>query len=203
MMRKFLPFIIGGGLLLILVFWFFSIKNGAVRVNQEVNKEWGNVETSYQRRNDLIGNLVKTVQGSADFEKSTLEAVIKARSEATSVKIDPTNMTPEQLTQFNQAQGNLNSSLSRLLVTVEQYPDLKANQNFLKLQDELASTENQILTARTRFNEAVKSYNKHVTIFPNNIFAGWFGFKEKPFFEAVAGAEKPVDVEFDFNNEKK
>ena len=202
-MRKFLPFIIGGGLLLILVFWFFSIKNGAVRVNQEVNKEWGNVETSYQRRNDLIGNLVKTVQGSADFEKSTLEAVIKARSEATSVKIDPTNMTPEQLTQFNQAQGNLNSSLSRLLVTVEQYPDLKANQNFLKLQDELASTENQILTSRTRFNEAVKLYNKHVTIFPNNIFAGWFGFKEKPFFEAVAGAEKPVDVEFDFNNEKK
>ena len=202
-MRKFLPFIIGGGLLLILVFWFFSIKNGAVRVNQEVNKEWGNVETSYQRRNDLIGNLVKTVQGSADFEKSTLEAVIKARSEATSVKIDPTNMTPEQLTQFNQAQGNLNSSLSRLLVTVEQYPDLKANQNFLKLQDELASTENQILTARTRFNEAVKLYNRHVTIFPNNIFAGWFGFKEKPFFEAVAGAEKPVDVEFDFNKEKK
>ena len=202
-MRKFLPFIIGGGLLLILVFWFFSIKNGAVRVNQEVNKEWGNVETSYQRRNDLIGNLVKTVQGSADFEKSTLEAVIKARSEATSVKIDPTNMTPEQLTQFNQAQGNLNSSLSRLLVTVEQYPDLKANQNFLKLQDELASTENQILTARTRFNEAVKLYNRHVTIFPNNIFAGWFGFKEKPFFEAVVGAEKPVDVEFDFNNEKK
>ena len=202
-MRKFLPFIIGGGLLLILVFWFFSIKNGAVRVNQEVNKEWGNVETSYQRRNDLIGNLVKTVKGAADFEKSTLEAVIKARSEATSVKIDPTNMTPEQLTQFNQAQGNLNSSLSRLLVTVEQYPDLKANQNFLKLQDELASTENQILTARTRFNEAVKPYNTHIKTFPNTLFAGMFGFKEKPFFEAVAGAEKPVDVEFDFNNEKK
>ena len=201
MMRKFLPFIIGGGLLLILVFWFFSIKNGAVRVNQEVNKEWGNVETSYQRRNDLIGNLVKTVQGSADFEKSTLEAVIKARSEATSVKIDPTNMTPEQLTQFNQAQGNLNSSLSRLLVTVEQYPDLKANQNFLKLQDELASTENQILTARTRFNESVQKYNNYILVFPNSIFLG--NYKEKPYFEAVAGAEKPVDVEFDFNNEKK
>ena len=200
-MRKFLPFIIGGGLLLILVFWFFSIKNGAVRVNQEVNKEWGNVETSYQRRNDLIGNLVKTVQGSADFEKSTLEAVIKARSEATSVKIDPTNMTPEQLTQFNQAQGNLNSSLSRLLVTVEQYPDLKANQNFLKLQDELASTENQILTARTRFNESVQKYNNYILVFPNSIFLG--NYKEKPYFEAVAGAEKPVDVEFDFNNEKK
>ncbi|MCU4189786.1 MULTISPECIES: LemA family protein [Flavobacterium] len=200
-MRKFLPFIIGGGLLLILVFWFFSIKNGAVRVNQEVNKEWGNVETSYQRRNDLIGNLVKTVQGSADFEKSTLEAVIKARSEATSVKIDPTNMTPEQLTQFNQAQGNLNSSLSRLLVTVEQYPDLKANQNFLKLQDELASTENQILTARTRFNESVQKYNNYILVFPNSIFLG--NYKEKPYFDAVAGAEKPVDVEFDFNKEKK
>ena len=200
MMRKFLPFIIGGGLLLVLVFWFFSIKNGAVRVNQEVNKEWGNVETTYQRRNDLIGNLVKTVQGSADFEKSTLEAVIKARSEATSVKIDPTNMTPEQLTQFNQAQGNLNSSLSRLLVTVEQYPDLKANQNFLKLQDELASTENQILTARTRFNESVQAYNGYVLAVPQS----WFlSYKEKPYFDAVAGAEKPVDVEFDFNNEKK
>ncbi len=201
MMRKFLPFIIGGGLLLVLVFWFFSIKNGAVRVNQEVNKEWGNVETSYQRRNDLIGNLVKTVQGSADFEKSTLEAVIKARSEATSVKIDPTNMTPEQLTQFNQAQGNLNSSLSRLLVTVEQYPDLKANQNFLKLQDELASTENQILTARTRFNESVQKYNNYILVFPNSMFLG--NYKEKPYFDAVAGAEKPVEVEFDFNNEKK
>ena len=201
MMRKFLPFIIGGGLLLILGFWFIGIKNGAVRVNQEVNKEWGNVETSYQRRNDLIGNLVKTVQGSADFEKSTLEAVIKARSEATSVKIDPTNMTPEQLTQFNQAQGNLNSSLSRLLVTVEQYPDLKANQNFLKLQDELASTENQILTARTRFNESVQKYNNYILVFPNSMFLG--NYKEKPYFDAVAGAEKPVDVEFDFNKEKK
>ncbi|WP_297869828.1 LemA family protein [uncultured Flavobacterium sp.] len=200
-MRKFLPWIIAGGLLLIIGFWYISIKNGAVRVNQEVNKEWGNVETSYQRRNDLIGNLVKTVQGSADFEKSTLEAVIKARSEATSVKIDPTNMTPEQLTQFNQAQGNLNSSLSRLLVTVEQYPDLKANQNFLKLQDELASTENQILTARTRFNESVQKYNNYILVFPNSMFLG--NYKEKPYFDAVAGAEKPVDVEFDFNNEKK
>lgn len=200
-MRKFLPWIIAGGLLLIIGFWYISIKNGAVRVNQEVNKEWGNVETSYQRRNDLIGNLVKTVQGSADFEKSTLEAVIKARSEATSVKIDPTNITPEQLAQFNQAQGNLNSSLSRLLVTVEQYPDLKANQNFLKLQDELASTENQILTARTRFNESVQNYNNYILVFPNSMFLG--NYKEKPYFDAVAGAEKPVDVEFDFNNEKK
>ena len=201
MIKRFLPWMIGGGLLLILGFWFIGIKNGAVRVNQEVNKEWGNVETSYQRRNDLIGNLVKTVKGAADFEKSTLEAVIKARSEATSVKIDPTNITPEQLAQFNQAQGNLNSSLSRLLVTVEQYPDLKANQNFLKLQDELASTENQILTARTRFNESVQKYNNYILVFPNSMFLG--NYKEKPYFDAVAGAEKPVDVEFDFNNEKK
>lgn len=199
-MRKFLPWIVVGGLLLVLVFWFVSIKNGAVRVNQDVSKEWGNVETSYQRRNDLIGNLVKTVKGAADFEKSTLEAVIKARSEATSVKVDPTNMTSEQLAQFNQAQGNLNSSLSRLLVTVEQYPDLKANQNFLKLQDELASTENQILTARTRFNEAVQKYNNYILVFPNSMFLG--NYKEKPYFDAVAGAEKPVDVEFDFSNDK-
>lgn len=200
-MRKYLPIAIILGLLAVLFFWYISIKNGAVRVNQEVSKEWGNVETTYQRRNDLIGNLVKTVQGSADFEKSTLEAVIKARSEATSVKIDPTNMTPEQLAQFNQAQGNLNSSLSRLLVTVEQYPDLKANQNFLKLQDELASTENQILTARTRFNESVQKYNNYILVFPNSLFLG--NYKEKPYFDAVAGAEKPVEVNFDFKNDKK
>lgn len=200
-MRKYLPIAIILGLLAILFFWYISIKNGAVRVNQEVSKEWGNVETTYQRRNDLIGNLVKTVQGSADFEKSTLEAVIKARSEATSVKIDPTNITPEQLAQFNQAQGNLNSSLSRLLVTVEQYPDLKANQNFLKLQDELASTENQILTARTRFNESVQKYNNYILVFPNSMFLG--NYKEKPYFDAVAGAEKPVEVNFDFDKEKK
>ena len=200
-MRKFLPWMIGGGLILILIFWFFSIKNGAVRVNQDVNKEWGNVETSYQRRNDLIGNLVETVKGAADFEKSTLEAVTNARASASQVRIDPTNITPEQLAQFNQAQSGVSSSLSRLLVTVENYPDLKANQNFLKLQDELASTENQILTARTRFNEAVQKYNNFILVFPNSIFLG--NYKEKPYFDAVAGAEKPVDVEFDFNNEKK
>lgn len=199
-MRKFLPWIVVGGLLLIVAFWYVNIKNGAVKVNQEVSKEWGNVETAYQRRNDLIGNLVKTVKGAADFEKSTLEAVTNARASASQVKIDPSNMTSEQLTQFNQAQGNLNSSLSRLLLTVENYPDLKANQNFLKLQDELASTENQILTARTRFNESVQKYNNYILVFPNSMFLG--NYKEKPYFDAVAGAEKPVDVEFDFGNEK-
>jgi LemA protein len=200
-MRKFLPWIVVGGILLIAVFWFVSIKNGAVKTNQEVNKEWGNVETSYQRRNDLIGNLVETVKGAADFEKSTLEAVTSARASASQVKIEPTNITPEQLAQFNQAQSGVSSSLSRLLVTVENYPDLKSNQNFLKLQDELASTENQILTARTRFNEAVQKYNNYILVFPNSMFLG--NYKEKPYFDAVAGAEKPVDVKFNFSNDKK
>ena len=200
-MRKFLPWIVVGGLLVIVVFWFVSIKNGAVKTNQEVNKEWGNVETSYQRRNDLIGNLVETVKGAAEFEKSTLEAVTSARASASQVKIDPTNITPEQLAQFNQAQSGVSSSLSRLLVTVENYPDLKSNQNFLKLQDELASTENQILTARTRFDEAVQKYNNYILVFPNSMFLG--NYKEKPYFDAVAGAEKPVDVKFNFSNDKK
>lgn len=198
-MKKFLPLIIIGAVVLIGYFYFKGINNTAVKLEQNVKESWGNVQTSYQRRNDLIGNLVKTVKGAADFEKSTLEAVVNARAKATAITIDPTNITPEQLAAFNQAQSGVSSALSRLLVTVEKYPDLKANQNFLKLQDELASTENQILTARTRYNEAIKPYNTHVTLFPNSIFAGWFGFKEKPFFEAVAGAEKPVDVEFDFN----
>ena len=198
-MRKFLPWIIGIGVILIIGIWVIGVMNNGLRKDQAVNKEWGNVNTAYQRRNDLIGNLVKTVKGAADFEKSTLEAVIEARAKATSVTVDPTNITPEQFEQFNQAQSGVSSALSRLLVTVEKYPDLKANANFLKLQDELASTENQILTARTRFNEAVKPYNTHIKTFPNSLLAGMFGFTEKAYFDAVAGAEKPVDVEFDFN----
>ncbi len=201
-MRKFLPFIIIGAVLLIGYSYFKGINNTAVTLDQNVKESWGNVETSYQRRNDLIGNLVKTVQGAAEYEKGTLTAVIEARAKATSVTIDPSNVTPEQLAQFQQAQGGMTSALSRLLVTVEQYPSLKANENFLKLQDELASTENQILTARTRFNEAVKPYNTHVTIFPNSLFAGWFGFKEKAFFKSDAGAEKAPNVEFDFDKKE-
>ncbi|WP_445455452.1 LemA family protein [Flavobacterium sp. HNIBRBA15423] len=195
-MKKFLPWIIIGGLLLIGIFWYIGIRNGAVTVNENVKKSWGNVETSYQRRNDLIGNLVKTVKGAADFEKSTLEAVVNARAKATATTIDPTNITPEQLKAFNDAQGGLSSALSRLLVTVERYPDLKANQNFLKLQDELASTENQILTARTRFNESVETYNNYVLKMPRSIFLS--DYKEKAYFDAVTGADKPVEVEFDF-----
>lgn len=195
-MKKFLPWIIIGGLLIIGIFWYIGVKNGAVTVNENVKKSWGNVETSYQRRNDLIGNLVKTVKGAADFEKSTLEAVTNARASASQVKIDPSNITAEKLAEFNQAQSGVSSSLSRLLVTVENYPELKANQNFLKLQDELASTENQILTARTRFNESVETYNNYVLKMPRSMFLS--DYKEKAYFDAVAGAEKPVDVEFDF-----
>ncbi len=193
-MRKFLPWIIVGGIVLILIFWVIGVKNTALAKNQAVGKEWGNVETSYQRRNDLIGNLVNTVKGAADFEKSTLTAVIEARAKATSVTVDPTNITPEQFAQFQQAQSGVTSALSRLLVTVEKYPDLKANQNFLKLQDELASTENQILTSRTRFNEAVQDYNSYVLKTPQNLFLG--SYKEKAYFKSAEGADKPVEVKF-------
>ncbi len=175
-----------------------SMYNNMVSLNENTAEAWGNVQTAYQRRNDLIGNLVKTVKGAADYEKSALVDVINARAKATSVNIDPSNITPEQLAQFNKVQGGLSGALKSLLVTVERYPDLKANQNFLKLQDELTSTENQILTARTRFNEAIKPYNNYVKSFPNNIVAGWFDFDPKPYFDAEAGAEKPVEVEFDF-----
>ena len=194
--KKFLPWIIVAVFVIGIYSWVKGINNTAVTLNQTVEQTWGDVQTSYQRRNDLIGNLVHTVKGAADFEKSTLTAVIEARAKATSTTVDPTNISPEQLAAFNSAQSGVSSSLSRLLVSVERYPELKANANFLKLQDELASTENQILTARTRFNEAVKPYNTHIKTFPNSLFAGMFGFKEKAYFQAVAGAEKPVEVKF-------
>jgi len=194
--KKFLPWIIVAVFVIGIYSWVKGINNTAVTLSQTVEQTWGDVQTSYQRRNDLIGNLVNTVKGAADFEKSTLTAVIEARAKATSITVDPRNITPEQLNQFNQAQSGVSSSLSKLLVTVEKYPELKANENFLKLQDELASTENQILTARTRFNEAVMPYNTHIKTFPNSLFAGTFGFKEKAYFQSVAGADKPVEVKF-------
>mgnify|MGYP000883612583 FL=1 len=174
------------------------VYNSTIGLEENVEEAWAKVESSYQRRSDLIGNLVKTVQGAADFEKSTLESVINARAKATSINIDPTNITPEQLQQFNQAQSGLSSALSRLLVTVERYPDLKANQNFLELQSQLEGTENRINVARDRFNETVKPYNKHIRTFPNNLLAGIFGFEKKAYFEAEEGSEKAPDVEFDF-----
>ena len=194
--KKFLPWIIGAVVIFGIYGWVKGINNTAVKLDQTVEQSWGDVQTAYQRRNDLIGNLVNTVKGAADFEKSTLTAVIEARAKATSITVDPTNISPEQLAAFNSAQSGVSSSLSKLLVSVERYPELKANANFLKLQDELASTENQILTARTRFNEAVMPYNTHIKTFPNSLFAGAFGFKEKAYFQSVAGAEKPVEVKF-------
>lgn len=193
-MRRFLPWIIVIAVIGFIAMWYFGIQNTALGYNQATEKEWGNVNTAYQRRNDLIGNLVNTVKGAADFEKGTLTAVIEARAKATSMNIDPKNITPEQLAEFNKAQSGVSSALSRLLVTVEQYPTLKANENFLKLQDELASTENQILTARTRFNESVEAYNSYVLAQPRTIFLG--KYKEKAYFKAVEGAEKPVEVKF-------
>ncbi|MGB3607588.1 MAG: LemA family protein [Psychroserpens sp.] len=185
--------------IILIAIWGFGINNTAVELNENVKESWGNVQNSYQRRTDLIGNLVNTVKGAADFERGTLTDVIEARSKATQTTIDPSNITAEQLQQFNQAQGGLSSALSRLLVTVERYPDLKANQNFLKLQDELASTENSIQTQRTRYNEAIKPYNTYVNKAPRSIVAGMLGYDEKPYFNSEAGAEKPVDVEFDFS----
>lgn len=196
--KKFLPWIIVAIVIIGIYTWSTGIYNKAITYDQGIKEAWGNVQTAYQRRNDLIVNLVKTVQGAAEYERGTLEAVVKARAEASQTKIDPTKITPEQLEKFNQAQ----SSLSRLLVTVEQYPSLQANDNFRKLQDEITSTENQILTSRNRFNEAVKPYNNNILTFPRNILAGMYGLKEKPYFEAVAGSDKAPEVEFNFDKKE-
>lgn len=170
--------------------------NQFVQSEEQVNGQWAEVETQYQRRADLIPNLVNTVKGYADFEQETLTGVIEARSKATSMTIDPTNLTPENLAQFQQAQDQLSGALSRLLVTVEKYPDLKANQNFLELQAQLEGTENRIAVARRNFNESVVAYNSSIRTFPNNIFAGWYGFETKGTFKASEGAENAPTVQF-------
>lgn len=185
-------------LIAVVLFWGIGVNNSAVELDENVGKAWADVESSYQRRNDLIGNLVKTVQGAADFEKSTLTDVIEARAKATSINIDPNNITPEQLAEFNKVQGGLSGALKSLLVTVERYPDLKANQNFVELQSQLEGTENRIDVARTRFNEAVKPYNSFIRTFPRSLIAKVAGFDKKAYFESEDGAEKPVDVEFNF-----
>ncbi|WMW78288.1 LemA family protein [Flavobacterium sp. 20NA77.7] len=193
-MKKFAPVLVVVGILILGFLYFMNVKNKALLFSQVTEKEWGNVNTAYQRRLDLIDNLVNTVKGAADFEKSTLTAVVEARAKATSVTIDPKNITPAQLDQFNQAQSGITSSLSKLLVSVEAYPQLRATENFKQLQDELASTENQILTARTRFNESVLAYNGYVLAMPQNIFLG--SYTEKAYFKAVAGAENAPKVKF-------
>lgn len=200
MKKLLIPIVIIIAIAGILYMVFAGRYNQAVTLQEDAQTAWSNVESAYQRRNDLIGNLVKTVQGAADFERNTLTEVIEARAKATGVNIDPSNITPEQLQQFQQAQSGLSSALSRLLVTVERYPDLKANQNFLNLQTQLEGTENRINVERNRFNESVGTYNKYLRVFPNNIVLGLFGgFDKMARFEAEEGSEKAPDVDFDFN----
>ena len=170
--------------------------NKMVSLDEQVTSQWAQVENVYQRRADLIPNLVNTVKGYAEHEKETLEGVIEARSKATAINVDPTKLTPETLQQFNQAQDGLSSALSRLMVVVERYPDLKANQNFMDLQAQLEGTENRITVERQKFNETTQSYNAYIRKFPQVIYSGWFGFEKKTYFEAQQGAEKAPEVKF-------
>ena len=179
--------------------WAVGFNNTAVQFEADAKTAWSNVESSYQRRNDLIGNLVKTVQGAADFERGTLTDVIEARAKATSTTIDVNDLSAENLAAFQQAQTGLSSALSRLLVTVERYPDIKANQNFLELQTQLEGTENRINVERNRYNESVNIYDVHIKKFPNSIFAGWFGFDEMPRYKSDPGSDQAPDVNFEFD----
>lgn len=170
--------------------------NTMVQKEEQVASSWSQVENQYQRRADLIPNLVNTVKGAADFEKSTLTQVIEARAKATSIQVDANELNPEQIQKFQQAQEQLSGALSRLLVAVERYPDLKANQNFLELQAQLEGTENRIAVERNRFNETVQDYNSYIRKFPQNLIAGMFDFERKGYFEAQAGSEQAPTVEF-------
>ena len=170
--------------------------NGLVKQDESVKKAWNNVQTEYQNRNDLVGNLVNTVKGAANFEQKTLTDVIAARARATSVNINADNLTPEKIAEFQAAQGQLSGSLSRLLATVEAYPTLKATENFTKLQGQLEGIENGIKNSRKIFNDEINTYNTKVRSFPMNILGGLFGFKSKEGFKADAGAEKAPEVKF-------
>jgi len=180
----------------IIVLWGVGKYNRFVTADEQVSKQWSDVESQYQRRLDLIPNLVNTVKGYADFEQETLTQVIEARAKASSVTVDPSNLNPAAIAQFQAAQEELSGALSRLLVTVERYPELKANQNFLELQAQLEGTENRIAVERRKFNESVRSFNTSVRRFPANIIASITNFDEKGYFEAVEGAETVPQVEF-------
>ena len=186
-------------LVLVGLFIYFSVRNtynNMVGFNESVAEQWSQVENVYQRRADLIPNLVNTVKGYAEFERETLTQVIEARSKATSVNVNADNLNPAMFQQFQEAQGELSSALSRLLVTIERYPDLKANQNFLDLQAQLEGTENRIATERRKFNQVTRDYNTYIKKFPQVMFANMFGFDPKPYFEAEQGAEEVPPVEF-------
>ncbi len=196
MKKSYIVLIVIGLFLMMTFMWIKGTYNGMVTKEEGVSTAWAQVENVYQRRADLIPNLVNTVKGYADHEKGTLEAVIEARSKATGVNINADNLDPASMQKFMAAQDGLSSALSKLMVVVERYPDLKANQNFLALQSQLEGTENRISTERRRFNEAAKSYNVAIRKFPNNIFAGMFGFDKKEYFKATEGADKAPEVKF-------
>lgn len=185
------------GVLALLVFYGISVNNSLVTAEENVNGAWAQVENQYQRRADLIPNLVNTVRGAADFESETLQDVIEARSRATSVNIDANDLNnPQAFQQFQEAQGQLSGALSRLLVTVERYPELQANQNFLDLQAQLEGTENRISTERMRFNQAAQGFNTEIRQFPKSMFASMLGFEQKEYFQAEQGAEEAPEVDF-------
>ena len=181
---------------IIMFSWVSSKYNGLVTREEGTKQAWAQVQNVYQRRSDLIPNLVETVKGVANFEKSTLTDVVNARAKATQITVDPTKLTPDQIQKFQGAQDGLSSSLGRLMVVMEKYPDLKANQNFLDLQAQLEGTENRIAVERKKFNEVIQDYNVNVRSFPSNMFAGMFGFQQKGYFQAEVGAEKAVKVKF-------
>jgi LemA protein len=195
-MKKFIPL----GVLLLILFmggcYSCNTQRSLVNKDEAVKSAWANVQTQYQRRADLIDNLVATVKGAANFEKETLTAVIEARASASKMTLNANDLTPEKLQQFQASQGQLSQALGRLMVVSEQYPELKANQNFLALQDEISGTENRIAFSRTSFNDAVQAYNITVRTFPNNLLAGTFGFQSKGMFEAEVGTQKAPKVQF-------
>ena len=196
MKKSTISLLVVAGILIALVSWVIGAYNGLVTLDEETNGKWAQVESAYQRRADLIPNLVNTVKGYAEFEQETLTGVIEARAKATGINVDANNLSPEAIAKFQAAQSQLSGSLSRLLVTVERYPDLKANQNFLGLQSQLEGTENRIKIERDRFNVSVKDFNATIRKFPKTIIASSFGFEKKGYFEADAGSEKAPEVQF-------
>ncbi|MCZ2478394.1 LemA family protein [Aquirufa sp. KTFRIE-69F] len=185
------------GVIALVIFWGVGSRNSMATSDQDVKAKWANVQSAYQRRADLIPNLVKTVQGVANFEKSTLTAVIEARASATQMKLDSKDLSPENLQKYQAAQSSLGGALSRLMVVAENYPQLKATENFSELQAQLEGTENRIKEERDNFNTAVQGYNTLIVTFPNNLIASFSGFAEKGFFQAEAGSEKAPEVNFD------
>jgi len=195
-MKKWLPLIIIAVIVIGIIRWGVGLNNTMVEKQETAKTQWANVESAYQRRSDLIPNLVSTVKGYADFERETLEAVIQARANATKTTIDPTNITPDQMAAFQESQNSLSGALSKLMVVVERYPDLKANQNFLELQSQLEGTENRINVERNRFNEQAKDYNVFIRKFPATMVAGFLNFDPMTLFQAAAGSENAPTVDF-------